>query len=175
MNRFRIRMLTIIIALLSMTGCGKNPSEEGLQLLQEARYEEAIVKFEEAIADEKNLDDAYRGIGIAKWELEDYEGARSAFRIALNYDAELSASTFNLLGACEMQLGNYKMAINYYRLAMETGECTEEMTREMRFNEIVALEKIGDLENAKFKLQQYVADYPDDEQAAKEAEFFETR
>lgn len=74
-----------------------------------------------------------------------------------------------------MQLGNYKMAANYYRLGMKMEDCTEEMLQEMRFNEIAALEKMGDLENAKLKLSEYVAAYPDDEKAAKEAEFFETR
>lgn len=174
MKKYRIGLLTIMSVLL-LAGCGSNPLEEGLTFLQEGNYAEAIIKFEEAVEEEKNLDDAYRGIGIAKWEQEDYEGARSAFKMALNYDAELYASTFNLLGACEMKLGNYKMALNYYRLGMEQEGCTEEMLQEMRFNEIVALEKIGDLENAKLKLTEYVAAYPDDEKAAKEAEFFETR
>ena len=95
--------------------------------------------------------------------------------MALNYEAELNASTCNILGACEMKLGNYKMALNYYRLGIQMEDCTGEMLQEMRFNEIAALEKIGDWENAKFKLAEYIADYPDDEQAAKEAEFFETR
>lgn len=174
MKKYRIVLLTLMSVFL-LNGCGSDPLEEGLTFLQEGNYSEAILKFEEAVEEEKNLDDAYRGIGIAKWELEDYEGAKSAFKIALNYDAELYASTFNLLGACEMKLENYKMALNYYRLAMGREDCTEEMLREMRFNEIVALEKIGDMENAKTKLAEYISLYPDDQQAAKEAEFFETR
>ena len=175
MNKYRSILLTIIISVLVLTGCGENPAEEGLLLLQEAKYEEAVAKFQEAIDAEKNLDDAYRGIGIAKWELEDYEGARNAFREALDHKAEETATLYNFLGTCELKLGNYKMALNYYRLGMELEDCTGEMLQEMRFNEIAALEKIGDWENAKFKLEQYTADYPEDEKAAKEAEFFETR
>lgn len=175
MNRYRRILLTIVMSVFMMSGCGDNPSEEGLVLLQEANYEEAIVKFQEAIEDEKNVDDAYRGIGIAKWELEDYEGAGIAFREALDNGAEETATLYNFLGTCEMKMGNYKRALNYYRLGMELEGCTGEMLQEMRFNEIAALEKIGDWDNARFKLEEYVADYPDDVQAAKEAEFFETR
>ena len=175
MNRYRKIMLTMIVSALMLTGCGENPSEEGLLLLQEGKYEDAIAKFQEAIDDEKNMDDAYRGIGIAKWELEDYEGARDAFENAMDNGAEITATLYNFLGTSEMKLGNYKMALNYYRLGMELEDCTGEMLQEMRFNEIAALEKIGDWENARFKLTEYIADYPDDEKAAKEAEFFETR
>ena len=45
----------------------------------------------------------------------------------------------------------------------------------MRFNIIAAYEKLEDWENAKAKLAEYTEEYPDDEQAAKEAEFLETR
>lgn len=175
MNRYRIIVLTILMSVFALTGCGEKSTEEGLLLLQESKYEEAIVKFQEAVDDEKNLGEAYRGIGIAKWELEDYEGACEAFKYALDNRAEETATLYNFLGTCEMKLGNYKMALNYYRLGMELEDCTGEMLQEMRFNEIAALEKIGDWENARFKLKEYAADYPDDVQAAKEAEFFETR
>ncbi|MEI3218996.1 MAG: tetratricopeptide repeat protein [Lachnoclostridium sp.] len=45
----------------------------------------------------------------------------------------------------------------------------------MMFNEIAAYEKMGDYETAKEKLREYTEKYPDDENAAKEAEFLETR
>ena len=45
----------------------------------------------------------------------------------------------------------------------------------MRFNCIFAYEKLGDMETAKSLLSEYVKDYPEDEEAAKEAEFLETR
>ena len=57
MNRYRKIMLTMIVSALMLTGCGENPSEEGLLLLQEGKYEDAIAKFQEAIDDEKNMDD----------------------------------------------------------------------------------------------------------------------
>ena len=49
------------------------------------------------------------------------------------------------------------------------------MKQEIQFNVIVCYEKLEDWDNAKAKLEDYVAAYPDDEKAAKEAEFLKTR
>ena len=51
----------------------------------------------------------------------------------------------------------------------------EELTQAMRFNSIFAYEKLGDVETAKRLVKEYTADYPEDESAAKEAQFLETR
>lgn len=168
-------LVTVSVFACLLAGCRANPSEEGLVLLQEGNYAEAIEQFEEAVEAEVNIDDAYRGIGIAKWEQEDYAGALEAFEQAMDHGAVPTATLYNFLGTCELKLEDYKMALNYYRLGIECEDCSEEMLQEMRFNEIVCLEKISDWESAKAKLKEYVADYPDDEVAAKEAEFFETR
>ena len=45
----------------------------------------------------------------------------------------------------------------------------------MRYNEIVCYEQTADWESAKQKISEYLADYPGDETAEKEAEFLETR
>ena len=96
----------VFMLAVSLAGCGAHPSEEGVELLEEGKYEEAVGKFEEAIEKGKNEADAYRGIGIARWELEDYEGALSAFQSALEQDAEPTATLYNFLGNCEMKLGD---------------------------------------------------------------------
>ncbi len=175
MKKYVILLMTVMLSVSMLTGCQENPSEEGLVLLQEGQYEEAIVLFQEAVDNKINEGDAYRGIGIAKWELGDYEGAHTAFENALENDAEPTATLYNFLATCEFRLNDYKRAINYYRLGMAEEDCSEEMMQQMRFNEIVCFEQLGDWENAKAKLAEYVADYPDDAVAAKEAEFFETR
>ena len=175
MRRNRIIFLAVVTFAVLLTGCKSNPSEEGVLFLQEGQYEEAIVKFQEAVDENVNAGDAYRGIGIAKWELQDYAGALEAFENAMDNGVTPTATLYNFLGTCELKLNDYKMAINYYRLGMVCEDCSEEMLQEMRFNEIVCFEALEDWENAKAKLAEYAADYPGDPIAAKEAEFFETR
>ena len=65
--------------------------------------------------------------------------------------------------------------MNFYNLALEDEDNSEEMEQEIRYNIIAAYEQTGDWESVKVKLEEYLEDYPDDEDAKKEAEFLETR
>lgn len=175
MRMYKGILLVMAVTVTVLTGCRANPSEEGLTFLQEEQYDAAISKFEEAIDENINIADAYQGIGIAKWELEDYEGARDAFLKAQEHEDESTAVLFNFLGNCELKLENYETALSYFSLGMEKADCSEEMLRQMRFNEIVCYEALEEWDDAQAKLKEYTKDYPDDERAAKEAEFWETR
>lgn len=177
MKKNMVTMMAVLFLSAAVTGCGRNLSEEGVELLGQEKYEQAADKFQEAIKEEKNLQDAYRGLGMAKWEMAEYEAARDAFLSALDNGAKKTAAIYNFLGNCEMQLDNPKGALNYYRLGLGTDseEVSEELIQEMKFNEIAAYEKTGDFESAKAKLKEYIKAYPDDEKAVKEAEFLETR
>lgn len=166
--------LAVLLTCCMFAGCAR-PTEDGLQLLQEQKYEEAITKFQKSIEKEKELAEAYRGLGIAYWELEDYENAKSAFASALEEGAEATGTIYNFLGICEMKAGNMEEALSYFRLGIACEGNSEELQREMELNEIVACEELGDWELAKTKLAEYIRKYPDDEKAAKEAEFLETR
>ena len=154
-----------------------NPSEEGIEYLKNGQYEEAIGQFEQAIKDEVNVGDAYRGIGIAKWEQEDYEGAREAFQKALEQSGEtpLTGIIYNFLGSCELKLGNPASAQNYFRKGIGLKGNSQELEREMKYNLIVSFEQAGDWEGAKAELAEYTAEYPDDAAALKEQQFLETR
>ena len=66
-------------------------------------------------------------------------------------------------------------AISYYEKALDHSDCSDDMKQEIQFNVIVCYEKLEDWDNAKAKLEDYVTAYPDDEKAAKEAEFLKTR
>ncbi len=50
-----------------------------------------------------------------------------------------------------------------------------ELEQEMKYNMIAAYEQIKDWESAKVILEEYTAEYPEDETAQKEREFLKTR
>ncbi len=166
--------LFVFLLGLCLSGC-ENPSEEGVEYLRSGQYEEAIAQFEQAIEDEVNVGDAYRGIGIARWEQENYEGAREAFLKAVEAGATGTGTLYNFIGSCEMKLNNPSSAQNYFRLGISQEGNSAELLKEMKFNMVVAYEQLKDWESAKVELREYVASYPEDEAAQKELEFLETR
>lgn len=172
----RIRNLLIILAVgVLLAGCGQNPYDSGMEQLESGSYAEAARQFQQAIEEEENLADSYRGLGLALWEQEDYEGARDAFLSALEQGSQESGTIYSLLGNCELELGNPEQAAEYFDKGLGIEGNSEELIREMRHNKIIAYERMGDLEQAKTLLAEYLEAYPEDEAAAKEAEFLETR
>ena len=168
-----IVILVIVLGTL-VTGCQKDETT-GLEYLQSGQYEEAIIKFEEHTDDKQNQAEAYRGIGLAYWELEDYQRARAAFEKALSYGTEETGTICNFMGICDMKLGYFESAQEWFEKGIGIEGNAEELTKEMMFNQIVACEEIGDWDQAKEKLADYTARYPDDSEAKKEADFLETR
>lgn len=172
---FRI-IITMLLILVCFAGCTrKSPLESGMTALQNGEYEEAEKNFKEAIERDILPGDAYRGIGIIRWEEEDYEKARDAFQLALENDAEKTATLYNFLGTCELRLGNAKAAVNDYNLGIGCEDASDEMLQEMKYNMIVAYEQLGEWDTVRVKTKEYAEAYPDDERMAKEAEFFETQ
>lgn len=123
MNWKRI-MLLLCIAVFIMTGCGsreerddgsvqdeaaeaqqqkdeKSTFAQGMDALAIGEYDKAILEFQQVITEEEDLEQAYRGIGIARMGKEDYEGAIQAFDQAL---AEAGAEA----GALEYDISYYK-------------------------------------------------------------------
>jgi tetratricopeptide (TPR) repeat protein len=164
-----------LLAMLLLTGCKANPAEAGLEYLENGEYDQAIASFEQAIEDEINVGDAYRGIGLAKWEQEDYSGAKEAFTEALEQGVAETGTLNNMLGNCDLKLGNLSEALSSYNHALEDENNSAELTQEIQYNIIVVYEQMDDLKSAKVKLQDYVEAYPDDAEAQKELEFLETR
>lgn len=172
--KYRWTIAVAVLAAVMLTGCG-NPAEKGTEYLEEEKYEEAAAEFQKAVDDNKNAGDAYRGIGIAKWELKDYEGAKEAFLEALKNGADKTGTIYNFIGCCDLKLKDPASALNYFNLGIDLEGNSEELNQEMRFNVIVAYEQSGDWESAEKKLTEYLKDYPDDEAAQKEMEFLKTR
>lgn len=167
--------MIVTAAMLALTGCGPNKIKEGTQLLKDKEYEKAETAFKESIKKDKNIAEAYRGMGIARWEMKDYEGAEEAFLKALDNGADSTAQICHFIGSCEMKMKHPQKALNYYRLGMEEKNCTEELKQEMKRNEIAAYEMLGDFKSAKQRLSKYKKDYPKDKKMKKEIEFYITQ
>lgn len=170
----KMRVLLCLMAAGLLVGCS-NYMKDGLTYLEEEKYEDAIVCFQNEITKEKNLGEAYRGIGIAYFELEDYEAAVDALKTALANDTQESASIYQLLGVSCLKLDDYENALSYYEKALEMEDCTEEMKQEILYNEIAIYQLQSDWDTLEQKVAAYVAAYPDDDRMDKTAEFLETR
>ena len=77
------------------------------------------------------------------------------------------------LGNMAMEQQNYTQALTYYQNGLATKSPVNE--QKLRRGEIAALEQMYEFEQAKEKMSQYVLDYPDDEDAAREYLFLKTR
>lgn len=170
----RLSLIVTVLAVCLMAGCA-NHLEKGVTHLKNGEYKEAITRFEEQIEKGKKLAEAYRGIGIAQFELGDYKASKEAFEQAVKNGTKETASLYHLLGTCCLKLELYEEALNYYEKGVALEDASGEVLREMQFNIIGLYEKTGDWESAKIKVQEYINQYPEDDAALKEAEFLKTR
>ena len=168
-------ILALVLISVMLAGCAGNPYKEGMTSLEEGNYKEAAESFQQAVEKDKNTADAYRGLGIALWEQEDYEGACDAFGKALKEGTEKNGTLYNFLGNCELKLGNPKKALSYYEKGLKDKECSKALVQQMEYNIIVSYEGMEEWEQAKEALSKYTETYPDDETAQKELQFLETR
>ena len=77
------------------------------------------------------------------------------------------------LGNMAMEKGDHAKALTYYQKGLATANPVNEQL--LRRGEIAALEQLYEFEQAKDQMAQYVLDYPEDEQAAREYLFLKTR
>lgn len=170
----KFRWMIILAAVCMLIGCSSN-IKDGVMYLEEENYEAAISCFKEDIAEEKHLGDAYRGMGIAQYELEQYRDAIDSFENALGNNEEPTATIYTLMATCYLQVEEYESALDYYKKALAMKDCTEELRQEILFNEIAIYQELSDWETLKEKVADYVEVYPEDDRMDKTAEFLKTR
>lgn len=110
MKRIRI-CIGALLACAILNGCGGKDAlltDKGMEALMQQDYKSAIASFEQAILAKENLEESYRGAGLAYMGIGDYEAAVNAFDKALSY-----AGMFP--GDLEYDI-NYYMAIAYYKM-----------------------------------------------------------
>ena len=196
-NRAKI-LLVILSTVCLLSGCG-NVVREGTKALEAkdrntpmsiTRKDKAVTAFQEAI-DSGNQDkvaEGYQGLGMAYYEQKEYDKAEEAFQNALDKGAKQTIQLYNLVGISAMQNADYDKALEYIQAGLALKGDTEDQSdekkgddsessliQEMKYNEIICLEKTADWDGAKSKMLEYQESYPDDTSVEKEAEFLQTR
>lgn len=166
--------MPIILVVFVLSGC-TNRINSGIELLETEKYGEAKEIFQQEIEKKKHLDEAYRGLGIACFELKEYEDAVEAFEMALKYETVESATLFGIMGACYIENGEYEKALDVYTKALSMKHLTNDIEQEIQYNLIAVYENMADWDAAKKQMDAYRKAYPDDERTNKEADFLETR
>ena len=96
MKRQAGKFAAVLLAALMLTGCGSNLLEEGTALLEEGKYAEAADTFQAAVDEDSEDAEGWRGLGLAKWEQQDYEGALEVFQSVLDNGGEKTGELYNL-------------------------------------------------------------------------------
>lgn len=183
---------TAIICLTAaclLSGCA-NYVKDGTELLEQGEYAEAVTAFENVVSDEsakqEQLAEAYRGLGIAYYEQQDYANALENLQSALDAGGDETAEIYNLIGICNMNTGDYAAALEAFSTGIalysyeessedSTESSSAELLQEMLYNQVICYEETQDWASAKTAAAEYLSSYPDDEAMQKEAEFLETQ
>ncbi|MBR5913354.1 MAG: tetratricopeptide repeat protein [Selenomonadaceae bacterium] len=88
----------------------KKKVEEGVNLYQQKKYSEAILKYDEAIQSYSNFCEVYDNRGLAYIMLEKYNEAIADFKTALKINRKDSVA-YSYLGFAYNKLQNYEQAI----------------------------------------------------------------
>lgn len=122
--------------------------------------------------DNKNLDKIIPMLGKTYEALGDANYAGVLYQEYLTKHDD-NAEVYNLLGLTKMQSGEYDEALAAFEKGIAVGN--PGIMQDLKFNQIVACEKKGDFATAKQLMNAYMAAYPSDAEAQKEADFLSTR
>lgn len=147
----------------------------GVNALKKERYEDAIACFDSSIAKGKDEAEAYRGKGVALYELEKYEEAANALESSLDKGSDPDAQICNLLALSYIGQEKYQESIAWLEKGIADESGSRELKQEMRYQLVFAYEKTSQWDKAKECAQQYLADFPDDQKMTREYQFLQTR
>ena len=123
-------------------------------------------------SDTKNAGNIVYMLGKTYEELGEYNYASVLYTEYLQ-DHTGDANIYNQLGICQLKLDDAASAIKSFESGLELGDTA--MTQILKYNQICAYEQATNFDKAKTLLDDYLAAYPDDEAAQREAVFLSTR
>lgn len=127
---------------------------------------------------EKALEEGYAEAGFYLGQIEQKKGE---FEKAVEYYIDYiesgrrisSAAVYNQLGICYLKLGEYEFARDTFSIGLKIND--SEMRKELKFNRIIAYERLGDFKKAYKRAGEYLKEYPEDKVMKKERKFIKTR
>ncbi len=111
-------------------------------------------------------------LGKVYLEQQDPANARAMYQEYAQEGGD-GARAYNGLALCDMAEGNYDGALENIAAGLQSAD--EESARELLYNEVVAYENKRDFAMARSKITEYLARYPDDTDAQREAGFLQNR
>ena len=133
-------------------------------------YDKAAEQLDKAV--ELKSDDAILDRAQVYEAAGDSDKAQSLYEEYVKTNEDNPAA-LGSLGSMLLEAGKYEDALNYIQTALASEDVEDEQN--LRRNEILAYEYKGDFASAKEKMASYVEDYPEDETAAREYQFLQTR
>lgn len=134
-------------------------------------YDNARTELTEAI--DRNSTEAMLTLGMVYMAQGDTANARSFYQQYIDADGEDPAKGYNGLALCDIADGSYDSALQ--NISQGLGDATSDEMRDLLFNEIVVYEKQLDFATALSKTQEYADMFKDDQAAAKELVFLQSR
>ena len=158
----------------------------GIEEMIMGNLAQALRLFEEAIETQQYEELAWRGIGLIRFYLSDYERSALALQNALDLGGEETPIIYHIIGSVAMRRQDYQTAIEAFTRGVTVGETRQMMgfvdeeeavvvMQEMRFNLVVLYQRLREWEVAREYANIYLIHYPDCELMRKEAEFLESR
>lgn len=150
----------------------------GALALAESRDADGAGKLlEEGMALDENreapgFEEAMMALGETLTELGDKDGAEHIYEELLQ-SGHATTKLYNRLMVAEMEAGEYEKALSYSEAGQALSD--QEAIRELKFNEAVCYEYLGEYGKALELFQGYIAEFGDDGKAEHEIAFLVTR
>ena len=193
MKKYRIVLLTLI-SIMAIAGCSSNKNflKDGEKALENKDYTYAVNCFDDMIEatlkeepknekenkiQDNNISEAYKGLGIAYFELEEYDKALNAYEEADKYEVTKTAVMYRNMAVCAEKIEEYDKAVIYGERGLEStlDKDSSEIRKDLYYVIIKSYEVQGNWEDAYNVALRYNEEFPGDADMEKDIVFLETR
>ncbi len=162
--------------LLKVITTIQNPTTEDAYFIAKAQYFSG--EFDTALtglsaAAENGYEDAHYYLGEIYHARSDYGEAVFHYKQYMDGSGATDAAAYNQAGICLLKQEKYEEALEMLREGQRLSDALH--GKQLLFNEVVILEKMGDYNTAYEKAVEYRNRYPEDVKIRKELEFLATR